>query len=118
MAIKYFLREGTTEPITVTLKDGTSGANITGYTSVSVFLRSADGAVQSEGSTADSSVTVTTAASGIVAVHPGLLSTALAFAKDFFYGYFIVVDGSGKRTPFPSDGEFIIKMLERFSGDG
>lgn len=118
MTIKYYFRQGTTEPITMTLKDGTSAANITGYSSVSIFLRSADGAVESEASTADSGITVTTAASGIIALNPALLTNALLFSKERYFGYIVVVDGSSKRTTFPSNDQLEFIMLERFSGDG
>lgn len=118
MTEKYSYREGSTEPITINLKDGTTAANITGYASVSLFLRSADGLAQSEASTADSGITVTTAASGTIALNPSLLTSALLFSKVSYFGYVIVVDGSSKRTSFPSDDEFEIVMRERFSGDG
>lgn len=118
MTVKYYFREGTTEPITIFLKDGTSAANITGNASVSIFLRSSDGATQSEASTADNGITVTTAASGEIALHPALLTTALLFSKERYYGYIIVVDGTSKRTSFPSNDQLEFIMLERFSGDG
>lgn len=118
MSTTFYFREGTTEPVTITLYDGTTAANITGYTSVSIFLKSADGATQSEASTADSGIVVTTAASGIITLHPSLLTTALLFSKEYYTGYIIVVDTSSKRSSFPSDGNFIFRILERYSGDG
>lgn len=118
MTTKFDYREGSTEPITITLKDGTSGANITGYSSVSIFLRSSDGLVQSEASTADSGITVTTAASGIITLDPSKLTTPLLYSKGAYVGYVIVVDGTSKRSSFPSNEEFEIRMRERFSGDG
>lgn len=118
MTTTFSYREGTTEPIAMTLMDGTSGAVLTGYTSISIFLRSEDSAVQSEASTADSGITVTTAASGIIALNPALLTTALTFAKRRYSGYVIVVDGNSKRSSFPSNGEFLFNVLERYSGDG
>lgn len=118
MTIKYSFRQGRTEPVTINLKDGTSAANITGYSSVSIFLRSADGAVESEASTADSGITVTTAASGEIALHPALLTNALLFSKERYFGYIVVVDGSSKRTDFPSNDQLEFIMLERFTGDG
>lgn len=118
MTVKHYYRQGTTEPITIYLKDGSTAANITGYSSVSIFLRSADGAVESEASTADSGVTVTTAASGEIALHPALLTAALLFSKERYFGYIVVVDGSSKRTTFPSNDQLEFIMLERFTGDG
>lgn len=114
----FNFREGTTEPIAITLYDGATPAVLTGYQSISIFLRSLDSAVQSEASTADNGITVTTAASGLIALHPALLTTALLFSKERYVGYIIVVDASLKRSSFPSDGEFVFKMLERYSGDG
>lgn len=113
----YSFREGDTDPIVVTLYDGQDPANITGYGSVSVYLRSIDGAVQSEATTG-SGVTVTGASTGEISIAPDGLTTPLAYSRESYYGYFVVVDGSGKRASFPSNGEFIISMLERFSGDG
>lgn len=109
----FYYREGTTEPITITLKDGTSAADITGYASVTIFLRSQDGATQTE-----AALTVTTADSGIVSLDPGDLTTPLVFSDGAYFGYIIVVDGSADRTSFPSNGEFLFSMLERYSGDG
>lgn len=118
MTTEFKYREGTTEPIDITLYDGTTAANITGYTSVSLFLKSLDGASQSEASTADSGITVTSASAGTIKLHPSLLTSALLYSKEAYTGYIIVVDGSSKRSSFPSDGEFVFKMLERYSGDG
>lgn len=116
MTEKYYMREGTTEPITVTLKDGTTGANITGYSAVSVWLRSADGTVVS-GTTAGGGVSVTTAGSGILAINPGSLSTPLLYSKNVYYGYFTVTDGTGKLSKFPNGEEFQIVMKEKYTGD-
>lgn len=118
MSTVFKYREGTTEPIDITLKDGDSAANITGYTSVALFLRSADGAAESEASTADSGITVTSASAGTIKLHPSLLSAALTYAKRVYYGYIIVVDSSSKRSSFPSNDNFEFRMLERFTGDG
>lgn len=118
MTTEFKYREGTTEPIDITLYDGATAANITGYTKVSLFLRSLDSAVQSEASTTDNGITVTSAAAGTIKLHPSLLTTALLYSKEAYLGYIIVEDGSSKRSPFPSDGEFVFKMLERYSGDG
>ena len=118
MTTRFYYREGTTEPITITLYDGADAANITGYASVSLFLRSADGTAQSEASTADGGIVVTTAASGIITLDPTKLTAALTHAKEVYYGYVIVVDGTAKRTAFPSGKEFTIIVTERYSGDG
>jgi hypothetical protein len=115
--IEYEYREGDTDPIEITLMDGDSAAVITGYASVSVFLRSQDGQKQSEASTSNSGVVVVTAASGAVKIDPALLSSALLYSKKRYYGYFVVVDGDGNRSSFPNDEEFAIVMKERFSGD-
>jgi hypothetical protein len=116
--ITYNYREGTTEPITMTLYDGATAADISGYSSVSLFLRSTDNSVQSEATTANGGITVTTAASGVIALNPSLLTTALLYSKQGYYGYVIVVDGTGKRSSFPSNEDFVFRMLERYSGDG
>ena len=115
--ITYYYREGTTETITITLYDGASPANISGYSSVSLFLRSGDGSAQSEAVNSNGGITITTAASGIIALNPSLLTTPLLYSKEVYYGYVIVVDGTSKRSSFPSNEEFAIKMLERYSGD-
>lgn len=114
----FFYREGTTEPIDITLKDGSSAADITGYTSIGLFLRSGDGSHESEASSTDNGITVTSASAGTIQLHPSLLTSALLYSEKEYRGYIIVVDGSSKRSSFPSDGEFVIKMLERYAGDG
>ena len=86
-------------------------------TSVSIFLRSADGASQSEAYTGDSGIVVTDATNGVIDLYPSLLSAALTFAKSQYLGYIIVVDGDGARTSFPSNGEFLFNILERYTGD-
>lgn len=118
MTATYYYREGDTEPIDITLMDGANSASITGYSSVSVFFRSSDGSAQSEVSTADSGVTVTTPSSGLISLDPTKFTTPLAYSKGAYSGYVIVVDGTGKRSSFPSNEEFEIRMRERFSGDG
>lgn len=118
MTTDFDYRQGTTEPIAITLYDGTTAANITGYQSISIFFRSVDGTAESEASTADSGITVTTAASGLIVLHPALLTNALLFSKGHYFGYIVVVDGNGKRSTFPSNGYFKFVMLERFTGDG
>lgn len=115
MTITYHIREGTTEPIDITLKDGTDAASITGYSSVSLYLRSIDGTAEVEKSTTDG-ISVTSAATGAITVTFG--STDLEYSKLKYNGYIIVVDGTGARSSFPSDGEFVFQMHERFSGDG
>ena len=110
----YELRQGTTEPLAVTLYDGAVGANLAGVAGIYLFLRSDDGATQVTKSTS-SGITVTTAASGIIALSFG--ATDLLFSKVAYNGYFIVVDGTGKRASFPNNNEIRIVMRERFSGD-
>lgn len=117
MKTSYDLREGTTEPITVTLMDGTTAASITGYASVALYLRSADDAVVVTGTTAGGGVSVTTAASGIVAINPASLSTTLLYSKGYYKGYFVVTDGTGKLSKFPNGAEFEIHMREKYTGD-
>jgi hypothetical protein len=114
----FTYREGTTEPITITLYNNDVAADISGYTKVSIFLRSADGGTQSEAATTDNGVVVTTAASGVITFHPSKLTTALVYSKGAYYGYIIVEDSASKRTSFPSNGNFVFEMLERYSGDG
>lgn len=111
----YQFREGTTEPVNITLMDGTSAANITGYGSVSIFLKAETDGTQVE-KTTPTDVTVVSAAAGTITVTFG--ATDLLYSKVQYRGYIIVVDGSGKRTSFPSDGEIVFRMRERFSGDG
>jgi hypothetical protein len=113
--ISIDFREGTTEPVNITLMDGSSAANITGYGSVSIFLRSEDGATQVE-KTTPTDVAVVSASGGTITVTFG--ASDLLFSKVQYRGYIIVVDGTGKRTSFPSNGEIVFKMRERFSGDG
>lgn len=111
----FEIREGTTEPITVTLYDGTTAANITGYSSVALFLRAEDGTTISKTDGVGGGITVTTAASGLLAVSFG--ETDLLYSKRNYSGYIIVEDGTGKRSAFPSDSEFIFNVRERFSND-
>ena len=118
MSQVFYFREGNTEPVDITLYDGTTAANITGYSSVSIFLRSEDGTAQVEGTTPSSGVTVVSAAAGTIQFVPASATGTLTFAKNLYYGYIIVVDGSSRRTSFPSDGDFVFKMLERYSCDG
>ena len=118
MATVFKYREGSTDPISITLYNGTTPADITGYGSVSFFLRSTDNSVQSEASTTDSGITVTTASAGAIVLHPNLLTSALLFSKVAYLGYVIVVDGTGKRSDFPGGDGFVFKMYERFTGDG
>lgn len=103
-------REGTTEPVNITLYDGTTAANITGYGSVTIFLKADDG------TEVEKTAAVVDAAAGTITVTFG--ATDLLYSKTLYRGYVIVVDGAGKRTSFPSNGEIIFKMRERFSGDG
>lgn len=109
-------RQGTTDPLEITLLDSDgAAANITGYGSITIFLRSADGLVEVE-KTTPTDVTCATPSSGVVSINFG--ASDLLFSKASYNGYVIVVDGSGKRSSFPDDGEFVIDMLERYSGDG
>ena len=108
-------RQGTTDPLEITLMDGDSVANLTGYASITIFLRSADGLAEVE-KTTPTDVTCATPSSGVVSINFG--ASDLLFSKASYNGYVIVVDGSGKRSSFPDDGEFTIDMLERFTGDG
>lgn len=114
MTTTFRFRQGTTEPVNITLMDGSSAANITGYTSVALFLRSKDDSLLVEKSTSDG-INVTSASAGTLTVTFG--ATDLLYSKDYYTGYILVVDGTGKRTSFPSNGEFIFKMLERFAND-
>lgn len=114
----FYFREGNTEPVDITLYDGTSAANITGYTSVAIFLRSEDGSVQVEGVTPSSGVAVVSASAGTIQFVPAAATAALTFSKVSYSGYVLVIDASGRRTTFPSDGEFVFRMLERYTGDG
>ena len=117
MTTSYLYREGDTDPITIYLLEGTLPANITGYTKISIFLRSEDATEESEASTDDDGITVTDEATGVIALHPDLLTEPLLYAKVKYFGYVIVEDGDGNRASFPADElEFIMK--ERFGGDG
>lgn len=118
MTVKYYYREGDTEPIDINLLDGTTAANITGYTKVSLFLRSEDGGVESEAHTTNSGITVTTASTGAIQLHPSLLTTALLFTESRYFGYIGVWDANGKKSSFPNGDEFEFIMKEKFAGDG
>lgn len=113
--ITFNFREGTTEPVNITIYNGTTAANITGYSAVWIFLRSQDGATQVEKSTSDG-VAVVSASAGTITVTFG--ASDLLYSKGAYRGYIIVIDGSSKRSSFPSNGEIVFKMRERFSGDG
>jgi hypothetical protein len=112
---EYQFREGDTDPIDITLYNGTTAAVITGYTSVAIFLRSEDGAAEVEGVTPASGVTVVDAAAGTIRFHPSAATGTMTYAKNRYFGYVLVIDGTGKRATFPT---FMIQMLERFAGDG
>ena len=114
MTTVFNYRQGTTEPVNVTLMDGTSAANITGYGSVAIYLRSKDGSVSVEKNTSDG-ISVVSASAGTLTITFG--ASDLLYSKELYKGYIVVVDGTGKRSSFPSDGEFVFKMLERFSND-
>jgi len=114
----FTYREGTTEPVDIVLYNNDVVADITGYTKISIFLRSADGLTQSEAATTDSGITIILANAGQIRLDPTKLTTALTYAKGSYFGYIIVEDSVTKRTSFPSNGNFTIQMLERYSGDG
>jgi hypothetical protein len=113
--IKKEYREGDTDPVAITLMDGEDPADITGYASVSLFLRSKDKQEQVEKATGGNGITVVDADAGEITVT--FEEDELAFAKSRYEGYFIVVDGSGNRSSFPNDEEIAFVMRERLSGD-
>lgn len=109
MQTVFDIREGTTKPIVISLYDGDSPAVITGYSSVTLYLKAGDG------TTVTKTPTVVTAATGSLTV--SFAATDLLFSKVQYSGYIVVVDGAGKRTPFPSNGEFLFTMHPRYSND-
>lgn len=114
MPTKYY-REGTTDPVNIILYDNGSPAVITGYTSVAIFLISADEAATVEKATGGSGITVNDDTAGDISVTFG--ENDLLYAKSFYKGYVIVVDGSGNRSAFPENGEFVFQMRPRYSHD-
>ena len=113
MSVKHY-REGTTDPVNITLYSRGSLADITGYTSVAIFLKSADGATVVEKATGNG-ITVNDAAAGDISVQ--FDEGDLLYANGGYNGYVLVVDGSGNRASFPEDGEFTFVMHPRYSND-
>ena len=108
-------REGTTDPKNMILHSDGAAADITGYTSVSVFLKSNDGTALVEKTTGGGGVTVNDASAGDISVQ--FAEGDLLYSKRKYSGYALVVDGSGNRTSFPGDKEFQFVMQPRFSND-
>lgn len=115
MAITKHYREGTTDPVSITLYSNGSAANITGYTSVAIFLKSHDGEVSVEKATGGSGITVSDAAAGEISVQ--FDEDDLLYAKRSYRGYVLVVDGSNNRSSFPENEEFSFLMRPRYSND-
>lgn len=114
MINKYF-REGTTDPVNIILYDNGSAANIAGYTSVALFLKSADELTTVEKATGGSGITVNNAAAGDIDVQ--FDEGDLLYADGSYSGYIIVVDGSGNRSSFPEAEDFVFVMRPRYSND-
>lgn len=115
MTTTHHYREGTTDPVNIILYDNGSPADITGYTSVAIFLKSRDETVQVEKATGGSGITVNDAAAGDISVQ--FSESDLLYAKRSYSGYVIVVDGSGYRSSFPEDEEFVFVVRPRYSSD-
>lgn len=115
MAITKHYREGTTDPVSITLYSNGAAAAITGYTSVAIFLKSNDGEALVEKATGGSGITVTDAANGVISVQ--FAEDDLLYAKRSYRGYALVIDGSGNRAPFPEGEEFVFVMHPRYSND-
>lgn len=113
MITKYY-REGTTDPVNIILKANGSPADITGYTSVAIFLTSMDGLAAVEKLTG-SGITVNDASAGDIDVQ--FAEDDLLYARGRYRGYVIVIDGSGNRASFPEDEEFVFVMRPRYSND-
>jgi len=110
------VRQGDTEAINFTLYSNGSAANITGYTSAAMYLVSRqDSSTAVSFTTAGGTFTVGTAASGACSISPS--ATSFLNAKSPYRGYVIVIDGTGKRSSFPEDGEIVFNVLERLSND-
>lgn len=101
--------------MSITLYSEGSVADITGYTSVAIFLKSQDGEALVEKATGGSGITVTDAANGVIGVQFG--ESDLLYAKRRYSGYVLVVDGSGNRSSFPEDEEFVFVIQPRYSND-
>lgn len=112
--VSYTIREGDTEAVNFTLYSAGSGANITGYTSVTMYLVGRDGTELSFGTVAGD-LTVETASGGACSISPA--EDDFLAAKSVYKGYVVVVDGSGKRSSFPEDGWLNFVVLSRVSND-
>lgn len=108
-------REGTTEPVSITLHSNNAAADITGYTSVAIFLKSRDGLALVEKATGGSGITVTDAENGAISVE--FVEDDLLYAKRHYSGYVLVVDGSGNRSSFPENEDFLFMIQPRYSND-
>lgn len=115
MAITKHYRQGTTDPVTITLYSRGSPADITGYTSVAFFLTSRDGQALVEKATGGDGITVTDADAGAISVQ--FAEADLLYSKISYSGYVLVVDGQGNRAAFPEDEEFLFVMRPRYSND-
>lgn len=113
--IKKHHRQGSTDPVAITLYSRGSPADITGYTSVALFLTSKDGAAVVEKATGGSGITVTDADVGEISVQ--FAEGDLLYAKEHYTGYVLVVDGSGNRAAFPENEEFYFVIRPRYSND-
>lgn len=111
--VNYVIRQGDTEPVNFTLKSNSAAADLTGYSSVTMYLVGSDGTALSF--TTGTDLTVETAASGACSISPGV--TSFLSAKSPYKGYVIVVDGSAKRSSFPENGLIIFNVLSRLSND-
>jgi len=115
MAITKYYRQGTTDPVSITLYSRGSPADITGYASVALFLTSRDGLSLVEKATGGDGITVTDADAGAISVRFG--ESDLLYSKVSYSGYVLVVDGQGNRAAFPEGEEFIFVMRPRYSND-
>lgn len=115
MAIMKYYRQGTTDPVAITLYSRGAPADITGYTSVALFLTSHDGLALVEKATGGSGITVTDADAGAISVQ--FDEGDLLYAKAGYRGYVLVVDGQGNRAAFPEGEEFIFVMRPRYTND-
>lgn len=116
MTTQFQIREDTTEPINITLKSNGSAADISGYSSVSIFLRSVDNpTVGVEHDTVDGNVVIVSAAAGTITVQ--FDENDLLNSMSPYSGYILVVDGTGNRSTFPEGDEFLFIVGERYTDD-
>lgn len=126
MTQKITIRVGATEPQTFTLRQTdpdtgvVSAVDITGYSSVSLFLRrKTDGGAAVTFSTGNGLISIAEANPDLDAgeTHGTFTPDEDSLAAGEYLGYFVVVDSTAARVVIPSADSLEVTALERFAND-